>query len=214
MSRTLAQLRLVTAAVFTFGLAWNAHALMVLDQSLETGTDATAFVTPGFTFQQGVTAGRDGTLKRVEIEVAQIFTPGSINFFINLGAPWQFDANDFMTTVVIDSLGWIAIDILVDIPVVADTTQFAIGLSGDPRAVVAFAGNTAGNAYTRGSLWQRNGAADPMERLQDDINFRTFVYVADSMPPPTTVPEPNGLLLLLIGLTALTFVSLERRARI
>jgi hypothetical protein len=209
MSRTLAQVRRFTFAVFAFGMVCNAHAVVMEDQFLVTGTDTAAFVAAGTTFQQGVTAGKTGTLTRVDIQVADMFSMGQIDFFINLGPPWQVDSNDFETTIDIDTPGWITVPILVDINVVAEVTQFAVGLSGN-TGVVAFVGSLAGNAYTRGSLFRQIGSSDVEELDQADINFRTFVDVS-SMPPPAGIPEPGGLLLLAMGLAGLAFTRSPRQ---
>ena len=75
---------------------------------------------------------------------------------------------------------------------VADITQFTIGLSGN-TGFPKFIGDSAGNGYTRGSLF-----VSSVEQTQSDINFKTFVGIS--------IPEPTSLVLLFIGLTGLVFV--------
>src|SRR4051812_21859735 len=61
-------------------------------------------------WQQGVTAGMNGTLSSISLD--SYGGPTTFKFYINLGSPWQSDANAFETEVTRPwGGGWFTIDV-------------------------------------------------------------------------------------------------------
>jgi hypothetical protein len=141
------------------------------------------------TRQQGVTTGISGLLAQIEI-----FTSGNsqLELFINKGAPWQSDTNDFSSTVSFTTSGWKNIDVSSAGLVFNAGDQFVIGIHG-------LNGNSIGvttssvNSYGGGQLYL-NGTQ--VASGSYDIAFRTFVG------QPDVVPESCSLIVWsLLGLT-------------
>ena len=59
-------------------------------------------------YQQGIVAGIGGQLVGFDVYVG---VAGEADFSINLGAPWQTDADDWSATVSFTSTGWQFVDI-------------------------------------------------------------------------------------------------------
>jgi hypothetical protein len=87
-----------------------AFAAPVLDQQ-QAGLDTEFAVSPkngpGYHWQQGITAGVTGQFTSVDL---YFFYTGTVNFGINLGAPWQTDANSIEFTSVAVA-GWNSYDL-------------------------------------------------------------------------------------------------------
>jgi len=126
-----------------------------------------------FTWQQEVTVGIAGELTGVEIYITD---PGSTDFFINVGIPWQSDAHDFETVIGSFTEGWVFIDtspanIILDVG-----DKFVIGVHG--RGEGLWFGGSHPGQYGPGELWLNEDIhVGPNEF---DMAFRTFMdYVPD-----------------------------------
>ncbi|GMU36652.1 MAG: hypothetical protein KJ057_08220 [Phycisphaerae bacterium] len=121
------------------------------------------------TWQQEVRVGIGGTLTRVEININN---PGSAFFFINVGAPWQNDANDFEATITANATGDLSIDVSsANIQLDVDD-RFVIGIKGTDQNL-GFTGSGFPGLYDRGELWL-NGQVY-VGAGQFDIAFKTYM---------------------------------------
>lgn len=167
-----------------FFLSFSTHATPILDQAFDTIGD-TSFNggDSSLTWQQGVTAGQSGTLARVEIFFNDNNLSQGIDFFVNLGSPWQNDTNDFSTTLSLVA-GWNSVDVLgAGISLLAGD-EFVFGLRGlGTDFNPSFKGNST-DSYSGGATF-----LDGTEFLRGeyDINFRTYVDVTESVPAPATL---------------------------
>ena len=124
------------------------------------------------TWQQEVTVGLAGKLTGVEIYIT---LPGSADFLINVGIPWQSDTHDFETVVSSPTPGWVFIDtspanINLDVG-----DKFVIGIHGRGGGLW-FGGSWKPGEYERGELWVNEDMRDPD---QYDMAFRTFMGLPD-----------------------------------
>ncbi|MEO5960367.1 MAG: hypothetical protein ABIO94_10895 [Opitutaceae bacterium] len=178
-------------------LSITAHAVPVLDQQ-QTATD-TFFGTspidgPGRHLQQGVRAGITGQLTGIDLFLGQT---GAVNFGINLGAPWQTDANSIVFTSV-GVPGWNFYDL----------TSANINLtSGQPFTIdfidsgwgTEFKGTTITAGYLPGLLlWNES-------LIQGDAAFRTY------MNPVTAGVPDSGNTLGLFLISALIVTTFRRQ---
>lgn len=207
------------AVALSLGLAANAHATLIPDQVFETPNFTHFFVGDGITFQQGVTAGQSGLLSQVDVFYAGNSSqppqgpPAEILFFVNLGAPWQDDANSFEQTLTFNA-GQAADRVMIDVSsanlMMQPGDQFVIGLmnvSPGSGVVPEFTGSVSGNEYPGGTLWYQATGTGPMQLPVTDLNFVT--YVQQSVP----IPEPSALLLLALAVAGLKVSRLARTSR-
>lgn len=141
----------------------------VLDQSspvFNTGFNGDASI---LTWQQEVRVGIAGQLTRVEIDINN---PGSAFFFINVGSPWQTDANDFQATITASNTGTLSIDVSsANINLNVDD-RFVIGIQGTDQGL-GFTGSGFPGLYNRGELWLN--AQVYVGAGEFDIAFNTYM---------------------------------------
>ncbi|WP_157281327.1 MULTISPECIES: hypothetical protein [unclassified Roseateles] len=181
----------------------GAHAAPVVDQANDViGTVSFNGGAPTLTWQQGVVAGQTGQLTAIEVYFNAANLGAGIQFFVNQGAGWQSDANDF--DAVLNGLvaGWNLIDV----------SSAGISLSAGDQLVFGFKGQspgnfspsftgTSGDVYSQGQLFL-NGAVYAVPDY--DVNFRTYVEAG-------RLPEPGSAALVVIACLATGLA--RRRAR-
>ena len=149
----------------------------------------------GPVYQQEVIAGVTGQL--MGFDIAPAMTGYSARAFVNLGAPWQADPNDFETlftsTVQYD---WQFIDTSAANIYLSSGESFVIGIGG-PYSGFYFWG--AIDSHYPGALYFDGTPSWPPTW---DIAFRTHV-----------IPEPSMLVLLSIGGACLPIYAWRRRKR-
>ena len=215
MSRKPNIVRCMTGAILSLGLVAHAHAVPIPDQVFTSpnGTEFGLPSTPSTHFQQGVTAGLSGLLSQIDIFFSRTDGPGSgspppadVLFSVNLGAPWQSDANDFEQHLYFDvgqAAGVVQIDVSSANIVVSPGDLFSIGLqtSGSNAVTPYFTGAILDDHYKGGALWLDQA---PLFIGTSDLNFVTYVG------SPSPIPEPSGLMLLVVGLSGLRLARATR----
>jgi len=201
------------ASSLTCAFTTNALAVPVLDQEQTTGESPFRLATSRF-WQQGVKAGKSGLLSEVEVyyngNLKPVDQAGGFQFLLNLA---DMDGNPFGPTIFSETrnltpsvdAGWINFNVSsANYDVVADVSIFYIGLLGvdspganNPNVF----GSQAQDPYSRGILFE-NGV--PNGSGLSDLRFRTYV--------DQSVPEPDSLILLALGLVALGFLSKRVRS--
>ena len=180
----------VAGGVFLMAFA-PASADVVLDQESPNAGASFNADASSLTWQQEVAVGLAGPLVQIELYANGT---GSCEVFINAGPPWQYDAHDFVTTLVADSVGWKTID----------TSGAGLSFNPDDHFVIGIQGLDTGlwlggsysppeGGYPQGQLWINESIHGDTDW---DIAFRTYV------------PEPGTLALLSLG--ALAMVSRRR----
>ena len=203
MSRHTKLIRWATAVGLLLGLSANAHAILIPDQVSDAPVPVPFAVDDVSTWQQGVTAGLAGLLGRVDIFYGGNVgpppqgPPAEVLFFLNLGPPWQTDANAFEHTLVFnsgDAPGRVIIDVSPANILLQPGDQFVIGLTSasvGAGVLPSFTGSLLDDPYSGGQLWLN---ANRFLVGASDLDFVTYIEV--SMP----IPEPAVLALLLLGL--------------
>ncbi len=149
--------------------------------------------TSGYQWQQGVTAGLSGLLTSVELNF--VFT-GSTRVFINVGAPWQTDSDDFSSAVSV-SPGWQSIDVSSAGIHLAAGDVFSIGVEGfGNNGIPSFTGYQGDGTYPGGALFY-NGQGYTNGATDSDMNFRTYVDTA-VVPLPATAYLLGACLMCLV----------------
>jgi hypothetical protein len=162
----------------------------VLDQFND--AQASVFgVAPTDNWQQGVTAGISGTLS--SISLYSYGGPTTFTVYINLGYPWQSDANDFETQVTRPwGAQWFSIDVSAANIQLTNGTHYVIGAEGESMLY------GSDYTYTRGRLWSRLGS-NPPSISSGDLAFATYMI---------PIPEPSTAALFLLACAA--FVQTQR----
>jgi PEP-CTERM motif len=184
----------------------QAAAVPVVDQSFDTIGDTSFYGgLQSLTWQQTVTAGLTGTLSSVQVYFNDGNLAQGIRFFVNLGAAWQSDTNDFQNDITLVS-GWNTVDVSAAGILLNAGEQFVIGLQGLGSGVIdpTFRGSSRGG-YAAGAIYLNDAVVGTGIA---DLNFRTFID-AGAVPP---VPEPGTALLLAGGLAGLACRSLRSRS--
>jgi hypothetical protein len=212
--RKTAFLQWIAAGILSFGMVAHAHAVLIPDQVFDSPSLVNFGLpsTPSTHFQQGVTAGLSGLLSRIDIFFAGTppvgvgTPPGEVLFTVNLGAPWQDDANDFDRVLFFDAgqaPGVVEIDVSAANIFIEPGDMFVIGLqsSGSNAVIPNFTGALLDDHYTGGALWLDEAL---LFIGTSDLNFVTYVAAGLS------VPEPSGLVLLFLGLPLLRLTGTRR----
>lgn len=204
MRRAVRCLASFAVVVFMVGNSSQvACAAPVLDQS-SPNSNAGFNASPSNHWQEGVSAGMSGMLSRVEVYA---LGAGTADLYINLGDPWQTDANEFSTSLVAASEGWVTID----------TSAAGIHVDAGDAFVIGIDG-ADGGVWLGGSYWLPNGGYDAGGAWLNggsyadggwDLAFRTYVD-SDSTGP--AVPVPGALVLASLG-TGLIGWLRSRRSR-
>ena len=190
----LGRLALIAAGGFLLTSVRAPGVTPVLDQF--NGAGASVFgVAPTDNWQQGVTAGMSGTLS--SISLYSYGGPTTFTVYINLGYPWQSDANDFETQVTRPwGAQWFTIDVSAANIQLTNGTHYVIGAQGES---LLFGSDYT---YTRGRLWSRLGD-NPPTISSGDLAFATYMI---------PIPEPSTWALSLLAFAAL--VQTQRRRSI
>jgi len=130
----------------------------------------------GLHWQQEVIVGITGQLTSFQL---QVVTAGTANIYINRGAPWQGDANEYQTAFNPTAAGWHTFDVASLGLMFQAGDRFVIGVQGTGGLYLQ--GNS--NSYPGRLYW--NG--DSYEML--DLAFRTYVLPS---PAPTVTPVPTA----------------------
>ena len=126
-------------------------------------------------WQQGVTAGMNGTLSSISLD--SYGGPTTFKVYINLGSPWQSDANTFETEVTRPwGGGWFSIDVSAANIHLTQGEHFVIGVRGESMLW------GSDNTYSGGALWGKLGSNPPDTGPYGDLAFATYM---------TPVPEPS-----------------------
>lgn len=172
----------VTAIALAAVTAAPANGDLILDQESPV-SNAYCFSGTSLNWQQEVVVGLDGPLAGFELYA---WTPGSAIVYINAGAPWQDDVNEFEITVSPSSIGWFFID-TADANINFDVgDHFVIGLQGTGGGLKV--GGSSPGPYPEGMLYVDGDIHVSPDYI--DFGFRTYV------------PEPGSLFLLSLGALA------------
>ena len=152
---------------------------------------------PTDNWQQGVTAGMSGTLS--SISLYSYGGPTTFKVYINLGSPWQSDANAFEVQVTRPwGFEWFSIDVSAANIQLTSGTRYVIGVQGESYLW------GSDNTYSRGVLWGSTGyppgTAIPSS---GDLAFATYMV---------PVPEPSISALSIIAVAM--FVAARRHRSI
>ena len=140
-------------------------------------------------WQQGVTAGMSGTLSSISLD--SYGGPTTFKIYINLGLPWQSDANIFETVVTRPwGGGWFTIDVSAANIQLTQGEHFVIGAQGESMIW------GSDNTYSGGALWGKLGSNPPDSGPYGDLAFATYMI---------PIPEPSVAALSLTFLAGLAF---------
>ncbi|MCK4872678.1 MAG: hypothetical protein KAS72_08135 [Phycisphaerales bacterium] len=160
----------------------------ILDQQAPF-TNAIYYSGTSLNWQQEIEVGLAGPLAGVELYA---YTPGSAVLYINAGAPWQADDNDFEMTVSPSGIGWFFIDTSAANINFDVGDHFVIGIQGTAGGLKM--GGSSPGGYPEGALYLGGSAYGSPN--QHDFGFRTYV-----------IPAPGSIVLL----SLLTPAVLRRR---
>jgi hypothetical protein len=142
--------------------------------------------------QQGVTAGVSGILSGFDFRVlglAPSDTSIDVHVFINLGEPWQTDANNFDTTVTVfpgDTGNWFFVDTSSANISLSEEDTFTIGIAPRPSNGAFILQTGIGNPYPEGDFYS-NITGTPSEDPRIDIAFRTYMTPKSLIEVPVDI---------------------------
>jgi len=169
-------------------------------ENLPTNTALNAFIGTNL-WQQEVIAGIAGQLVGVEYFIPQngAAADSRHHFGISVGEPWHWEESDWTSIQTvnfpedfIDSkyVDVSAADILLEVgdAITLRWTEFAPGVGTNLQG-------SSGNNYP-GNLYWRNSAEQQLPELwSSDFAFRTWIET-----DPTGIPEPSGMVLLILAM--------------
>ena len=178
----LSPIRMVAASVAAIGtLAGTAGAGLILDQAQEMTSAAFNMDATFLEWQQEITVGVTGQLAQIDVHVN---TPGSATFYLNSGAPWQTDTNEFEMLFVGKTTGWHSIDVSSAGLTFDVGDNFVIGWIGGGDGLWMSGGFIdGGDPYPAGDLYLNGAPHTPGNNW--DLAFRTHV-----------IPMPGAIMLL------------------
>jgi hypothetical protein len=184
----------VAACAAAVGITAGAAEAGVIDQAQELHGASFNMDASVLEWQQEITVGLAGLLTQIDVYVS---TTGSSTFYLNVGAPWQDDPNDFEMLFVGDEPGWHSIDVSSAGLNFNAGDHFVIGWDNiDGGLWLGGHYIDGGDPYPAGDLYLNGVPHTPGNNW--DLAFRTYV-----------IPAPGAVLLL--GLAGLVGPSRRRR---
>jgi len=196
---------LICFAVLVFGPVNTTVATPMLDQCNQ--NYSINLTNKTYDWQQEVIVGDLEGLARLETVEVYVYTPGLVNFYVNVGGPWQQDGNDFEALNLNLSLtGWNTIDVSSAGIILGEGTSFVIGVSDLGPAQLGFS-NAAG--YAPGRLYGNETYSPYLDMAFMTYMERDFFQgdqgdevvegnedIEDVEDVDASVPEPATLFLL------------------
>ena len=190
--------RFILISLALLGLSVSSVNASVIDQMQNAFPAGFGFGGGGIEGQQGVTTGITGTLVGFDFRSNGIglATSLEVDVFVNIGSPWQVDANDFEGTVTLtqsDVGDWFFVDVSSANIFLNSGQEFPIGLTPNGAFDLAIGLN---NSYLGGDMFF-NSAIQSV-----DFAFRTHV---------SAVPVPAAVWLFGTGILGLIGFSKRRK---
>ncbi len=160
------------------GLVACAASANTLDQFSPFTNTSFNMLTPSLHWQQEVVVGLPGPLVEVDLYVV---APGSCNFYITAGPPWQGGTPNWSTTFSAATTGWVAVD----------TTAAGLSFTPGQHFVLGFDGG--GNSLNLGGSYAPPNGGYPAGLLF--LNAANYADGGFDIGFKTYVPEPAGLAL-------------------
>jgi hypothetical protein len=161
---------------------------------------------PGLHWQQGVTAGVTGQLTGIELFLDGP-NLGAVNFGINLGAPWQTDADLIVVTTPVNSLGWNFYDLSTANINLSAGQQFTINIREGGWGMAPQA--TTISAYSGGALYYFNELSPGNPPVPEAFDVMDLAFRTHMGPTTGTIPD-SGTTATMLGLSLAGLIGLRR----